>query len=68
MDYVEQLKKVNLQMMKYDSFTNELIQNESREMRGFEGQAAVFCNDQLIGGTDSLLNWAACKYYFHDDQ
>ena len=55
-------------MCKCDSFTDKLIQSESREMRGFEGQAAVFCNDQLIGATESLLNWAACKYYYHDDQ
>ena len=42
------------------------IQSEVREVHAFKGYAAVFYNDQLIGGTDSFLQWAAYNYDFHD--
>lgn len=35
-------------------------------MWSFSGSVAVFCNDQLIGGLEDLLQWAAQHYNYQD--
>lgn len=44
-----------------------LIQSQVREIRAFQGNVAVFCNDELIGGADSFLQWAAYNYDYSDN-
>lgn len=36
------------------------------DVQGVKGYAAVFYNDQLIGGTDSFLQWAGYNFNFND--
>ena len=67
-EYVEELRKVRrtllLSMLCHLRYAG--IQSDVREVRAFNGYAAVFCNDQLIGGTDSFLQWAAYNFDFND--
>ncbi len=71
-EYVENLRKVcsniNVYSVKVGHLAIDvLIQSQVREIRAFQGNTAIFRNDELIGGADSFLQWAAYNYDYSDN-